>query len=347
MGIRNAWVTLQKKSIWHWGTLIALAALGYLTFLRAGYGGSSLSLALMWGIFLLVETAPMLWTMLIFTGAMLMVSRIFPPAGFVFLLIGIIFFVLRIRYVIQNLALLCSGLVVYALYYAWFGNDMGLLRKAADLIYSVLTLGHSSFIPLFVRFQFARAAGFIASALPAVPVHFLLCAAYRRGYECRSALTVMFGLPLVVLSFLLPFLKLFGALDGASFADAGHGGHMGPDGFHTAGDGYVPADGHGVPVQHVNGYFRTTPGGGTTYVHPHVATNPDGIIENNLSYHGAHFQGAPLPGDTAPPPAAAGVHPPAMPYVDTAPGIVIEEGKTEGKQSGRKQHKSPKHPAGK
>ena len=224
---------------------------------------------------------------------------------------------------------------------------MGLLRKAADLIYSVLTLGHSSFIPLFVRFQFARAAGFIASALPAVPVHFLLCAAYRRGYECRSALTVMFGLPLVVLSFLLPFLKLFGALDGASFADAGHGGHMGPDGFHTAGDGYVPADGHGVPVHHVNGYFRTTPGGGTTYVHPHVATNPDGIIENNLSYHGAHFQGAPLPGDTAPPPAAAGVHPPAMPYVDTAPGIVIEEGKTEGKQSGRKQHKSPKHPAGK
>ena len=108
MGIRNAWVTLQKKSIWHWGTLIALAALGYLTFLRAGYGGSSLSLALMWGIFLLVETAPMLWTMLIFTGAMLMVSRIFPPAGFVFLLIGIIFFVLRIRYVIQNLALSCG-----------------------------------------------------------------------------------------------------------------------------------------------------------------------------------------------------------------------------------------------
>ena len=55
-----------------------------------------------WVLFLLVETAPMLWTMLLFTGVMMALSRIFPPVALIFIIIGIVFFILRIRYVIQN-----------------------------------------------------------------------------------------------------------------------------------------------------------------------------------------------------------------------------------------------------
>ena len=72
--------------------------------------------------------------------------------------------------------------------------------------------------------------------------------------------------------------------------DGFHGTHgiQTTDGFHGTGEVPMPADGHPVPIHHVNGYFRSTPDGGTTYVQPHVATNPDGIVENNLSWHGPH-----------------------------------------------------------
>lgn len=133
---------------------------------------------------------------------------------------------------------------------------------------------------------------------------------------------MLFGLPLVVISFLLPFLKILGAFDGATFTDAGHGGHMAPDGFHGTGDGYAPTGDHPVPVHHVNGYFRSTPDGGTAYVRPHVATNPDGILENNLSYHGPHP--APGPDGVPHPPAGAG-HTVPGPSVDTVPGLGKEE----------------------
>lgn len=153
-------------------------------------------------------------------------------------------------------------------------------------------------------------------------VHLFLWMAYRKGYESRTALTVLFGLPLVVISFLLPFLKILGAFDGAAFSDTGHTGHMGGEGFHGTGEGYVPADGHPVPVHPVNGYIRSTPGGGTTYVHPHVATNPDGILENNLSYHGPHP--APVSAGVPHTPAGTG-HTVHGPNVDTVPGVGKEK----------------------
>ena len=61
---------------------------------------------------------------------------------------------------------------------------------------------------------------------------------------------------------------------------------------------------------HVNGYTRIAPDGHTEYVHDYIRSNPDGILENNLSYHGNHpvvegtYQA--LPGEAAHVPANTG-----------------------------------------
>lgn len=244
------------------------------------------------------------------------------------------FFILRIRYVIQNAQLLASGFLVYLLYYHLFADRMRLGWELVEACYKLVTLNHLFALPWQLRHFLAYPALLLAAGLPVLLVHLLLWLAYRRGYENRNALTVLFGLPLVVLSFLLPFLKILGAFDGAAFTDAGHTGHMGGDGFHgTHGiqttDGFhgtgevpMPADGHPVPIHHVNGYFRSTPDGGTTYVQPHVATNPDGIVENNLSWHGPHPAAGPE--GTPQAPSAAG-HPFHIPHVDTVPGVGKEK----------------------
>ncbi len=318
---RAEWVRSQIRSPWHWGSMLALWGLGYYTLGWAGRGHMTAAMA-GWGLFLLVETAPMLWTMLAFAGAMLFLSRIFPPAAIIFLIIGIVFFILRIRYVIQNAQLLASGFLVYLVYYHLFADHMHLGGKLVEACYKLVTLNHLFALSWQLRHFLAYLAILLAAGLPVLLVHLFLWMAYRKGYESRNALTVLFGLPLVVISFLLPFLKILGAFDGAAFTDAGHGGHMAPDGFHGTGDGYAPTGDPPVPVHHVNGYIRSTPGGGTTYVHPHVATNPDGILENNLSYHGPHPQ--PGPADAPHAPAGAG-HTVHGPNVDTVPGLGKEK----------------------
>lgn len=217
----------------------------------------------------------------------------------IFIIIGIVFFILRIRYVIQNAQLLASGFLVYMVYYELFSDRMRLGWELVEACYRVVTLGHLIPIPWWLLHFLSYLALLLAAGLPVLLVHLLLRFSYRKGYESRSALTVLFGLPLVVISFLLPFLKILGAFEGTAFTDAGHTGGdgvHGTDGFHGTGDG------HPVPVHHVNGYFRSSPDGGTTYVHPHVATNPDGILENNLSYHGPH----PMSGPEGTPPGPIG-----------------------------------------
>lgn len=54
---------------------------------------------------------------------------------------------------------------------------------------------------------------------------------------------------------------------------------------------HIPEQPVGVPpasaYHHVDGYLREGADGNVTYVRSHVASNPDGILENNLSYRGA------------------------------------------------------------
>lgn len=104
---------------------------------------------------------------------------------------------------------------------------------------------------------------------------------------------IMGSIPLVILALLLPFLKA-AAVDGVAgdgfsgdvmhdggFAHdsvIGHDGMMGHDGVVRAPSGY----------HHVNGYTRIGADGQPEYVQGYIRSNPDGILENNLSYHVTH-----------------------------------------------------------
>ena len=124
---------------------------------------------------------------------------------------------------IQNAQLLASGFLVYLVYYYLFADHMHLGWKLVEACYKLVTLNHLFALSWQLRHFLAYLAILLAAGLPVLLVHLFLWMAYRKGYESRNALTVLFGLPLVVISFLLPFLKILGAFDGAAFTDAGHG----------------------------------------------------------------------------------------------------------------------------
>lgn len=58
------WVRLQHRSPWHWGTLAVFAVLLWLS-LRGVYGPVPPKVLIGWGVFLLVESWPLLGPMLL------------------------------------------------------------------------------------------------------------------------------------------------------------------------------------------------------------------------------------------------------------------------------------------
>lgn len=118
-------------------------------------------------------------------------------------------------------------------------------------------------------------------ALIAFVFQLLLYWLYRNGYSSSGALNIM-----VIIALVLPFLKAAagGVIDGG-MADGfahdcafAHDGAVSHEGLVKAPSGY----------HHVNGYTRIAPDGHTEYVHDYIRSTPDGILENNLSYHGNH-----------------------------------------------------------
>ena len=123
-------------------------------------------------------------------------------------------------------------------------------------------------------------------ALIAFVFQLLLYWLYRNGYSSSGALNIMGSIPLVIIALVLPFLKAAagGVIDGG-MADGfahdcafAHDGAVSHEGLVKAPSGY----------HHVNGYTRIAPDGHTEYVHDYIRSTPDGILENNLSYHGNH-----------------------------------------------------------
>ena len=168
--------------------------------------------------------------------------------------------------------------------------------------------------------SYEYAGAVIVAFLSASVLQLLLIWLYRNGYTTHKAMGIMGSVPLLIIALILPFLKVasgdfFGgdAFDGGTTGDvhtgdayagdvhtgdayAGDTAVLQPAGGHDAvtvdgygHDGYVGDGVHGDAVQgeyhHVNGYLRHT-AHGTEYVRPHLQGNPDGIVENNLSYHG-------------------------------------------------------------
>lgn len=276
------WVRLQQRCPWHWGTLTAFAVLLWLS-LRGAYGHVPPLVLAAWGVFLLVESWPLLGPMLAVFIIMTGLALLHPGLGMILALVGIIFFFIRIRFVIKNILPIGLGMLIYNVCYLLVGEHM--LLQVTEEVFSCLP-GHLLTLTLGRLISLVLTA--LGTLLTTALFHWCLTKCYQKGYEARGALSIMVGVPLLILSFILPFLKVLTGLESGAFADHGGTFHGGDGHFHT-GD-FHGTDGHfhtgdNPGLHHVNGHFRSSPNG-PVYVHGHWQTNPDGVLENNLSYHG-------------------------------------------------------------
>lgn len=264
---KKEWVRQESRSPLHWA-----AAAGLFLLLAAGlmgifYGWVYYAL---FGLFFLITSWPFLKMMILITAVLSLLVFLFPVLAPFMLLLMVIFFLLRIRFVVHNWRPLLMGLLVYGI---------GLSLPRWDWI-----------VWLFSdSFERPVAASLILAGILAVLLHRGLCWLYGKGYSAQSALGLMGSVPLFIIAFLLPFLKIAG-MEGA-FGE--------PAVFHDAPGDAVP---HSpidpmprpvpqglpdtvAPLHYVEPHVRMT-GSGPVSVAGHFQTNPDGLLINNLGEQG-------------------------------------------------------------
>lgn len=186
---------------------------------------------------------------------MLLIS-IFPFLAPIAFIIMVVIFFLRLKYIAANWRAVLAGFYMYGV-----GFYFAVLRSTTvEMIPALLT-------------GFVAAAGF----------HLILTWLYTHQYTLERALPIMGVAPLLIILICLPFIKAFGGFDAiADAADtavdtAHHGGDI-----HGGSDAVTPAPG----THYTHDYYRTGAGGTMHHVRGYEATNPDGIVTNNYSYHG-------------------------------------------------------------
>lgn len=178
---------------------------------------------------------------------------LFPFLAPVAFILAVVFFVLRIRFIIRNIYAILAGAYVYGVLAAFGLSHIGLL-------------------------------GYTAYALAAVAVlvlHVILKQLYRMGYTTTQAFGIMGLVPLLVIAFVLPFLKIpvvhesIAVHPGAGISyDAFHGAHINHSSYINP---YADE-----PTVTVRPYIKED----GTFVEGHVRTAPDEVESNNLSYRG-------------------------------------------------------------
>lgn len=182
-----------------------------------------------------------------------LISVILPFLAPIIFIVMLVLFFMRIQFVIKNWRPFLAGLLIYGI------AAILLTRMSFDptstLVYD------SSFSKLM--------ESIIVSALGFIGIRTTLIWLYGHNYSSYTALGIMGSVPLIIISFILPFLKM----------------HVGGD-VYVAEPGVV--DGHAVTGETVvhSSDAHITKGANLQHVQPHVRTAPDGDITNNLSYHG-------------------------------------------------------------
>lgn len=194
------------------------------------------------------------------------------PIAFV---IMVILFCRRINYFFDNFPVMLVGFYMYGV--AWF-----------SIAYTTNFHFHQPSIEMTL----------IISTFSTLIFHFLLKGLYRLGYTLDIALPMMATMPLVILLLILPFVKAIDAFEGS-------GGDIVSDSVETSHNGNVDSavevrssyDSTPETVDHINvesnpgthytnDYYRMASNGEIQHVRGYVATNPDGVLENNFSYKG-------------------------------------------------------------
>ena len=171
--------------------------------------------------FFLITAGPMLKNMIIATIILGVISFVFPIVAPIILIILVVFLLTRIQFAKKHWRLLLTGLVVYGSGFIFVTTYYNTLYVLTYPLGSLLNLGikngflysyRSTAIDIYIIVR-----ALLISGLAVYALHTLLLYFYARGYDSRSALGIMGVSPLIVVSLMLPFLKIFS--DGASFSD--------------------------------------------------------------------------------------------------------------------------------
>lgn len=230
-------------------------------------------------IFFLLTGGVMIYNMIVISVIVAGILAALPfLAPIAFIIMAVLFF-MRINYVISNWRPVLCGIILYATAFQLFDSPY----SSISLIYfSTFLTQYLLYIPGIILHSFDIYNPYIIYLynlfhittpcfLTALFFQMLLYWLYCNGYKSETALSIMGTIPLVIIALILPFLKVMhfdGMMGDAHTVDV------------TPHDNVIPPpDGY----HHVNGYWRTMPDGHTEYVHSYLRSNPDGIIENNLS----------------------------------------------------------------
>ncbi len=278
---RTAWTAKQLASVPN--VLSAAAIFGILMYSFL-HGYEPFMIAVFFAVFFLVTAWHMLAMMLVFSLLATAICMVFPFLAPIAFLIMVGLFIARISFVLNNWRAVLAGLCVYGLAlmlyfrFSWLGVLYLPVSQGIRYLFQLLPASLLQMLAsptIFLQCLILTSlAGLITFGY-----QMLLFWLYRHGYSTGRALSIMGSIPLIIIAMILPFLKAAAAdgMIGGDMADGfAHDGAVGHDGFVKTPDGY----------QHVNGYTRIAPDGHTEYVHDYVRTNPDGVVENNLSYHG-------------------------------------------------------------
>lgn len=301
---RSEWVSSQLLT-WH-NAISAIAIFSIIMYIFIK-GHHPMVIIGFFCAFFILTAWRMLLTMVVVSVIASGICLAFPFLAPVAFIIMVVLFLARIGFILKNWRAVIAGMFVYGLALTLYFKIQW-IYTGYHYIFSglrqIVLLLPQSLLHLINRpaFFFTCLAFTTLAIVIAFIFQMLLYWLYRNGYTASGALSIMGSIPLVIIALILPFLKA-AAVDGAIAdgisGDFTHDGAFAPDSA-VSHDGFIKAP---SGYHHVNGYTRIAPDGHTEYVHDYIRSNPDEIIENNLSYHGSHpapTTSGSLPGTTTP-----------------------------------------------
>ena len=275
------WIASQKETNHHKIAITLFPISLFLGYIHPGLFGCGLFL------FFIITSFKLLKKMLFFMLILGIISVILPFLAPIIFIVMLVLFFMRIQFVLKNWRPFLAGLLVYGI--------------------AAILLARMSFDPTIDSLVYDSSPSkliesIVVSVLGFIGIRATLIWLYGHNYSSYAALGIMGSVPLIIISFILPFLKMHVGGD-VYVAEPGV-----VDGHAVTGETVVhSSEAHiakGTNVQHVQSYVRTAPDGDVTNnlsyhgpdakpvntemvaVKGHVRTAPDGDVTNNLSYHG-------------------------------------------------------------
>lgn len=246
----NKWIMEQSKTSHHKMAIYLLPLVVFLGYLHPALFVTGIIIFFLLTSFKMLKS--MLFWMLILGG----ISLLLPFLAPVIFIVMIVLFFLRIGYVIQNWRPFLSGILLYGM------SAILIARSFYLLSFSSGSLLLSSIIE-----------GIVMSVLSLIFLRYILRWLYQFNYSSYAALGIMGSVPVIIIAFVLPFLKL----------------HIGGEFFSTE---------TAIETKPVNGQTSvgTSEAIGTRTIAPtsqniiqvneYIRTAPDGELTNNFSYNG-------------------------------------------------------------